>query len=235
MIGSVGVAPGTTTLKLPDGSAIQISDWIDDRYYSTIQLTNGQSTPLEAFSAGRSQTIPGGTRTMTRVDTNVPRSGDGGLPKDHEMLIYSIGVFMTRVMRANSAGNVTLVDGVLGSLSNPPQLQTLFSFDRVTFLEMQYNGKTYSSGVMQDYPQGHGYWLFTTNSDTELAENGVPSPRDRNSLVLPIHLREQLSYKMVFNPEAAVVISQTASDGGTALTFADVKTEFVGLIKRPVV
>lgn len=234
MIGSVGVAPGTTTLKLPDGSAIQITDWVDDRYYSTIQLTNGQTTPVEAFSAGRSQQIPGGTRTLTRVDTNVPRSGDGGLPKDHEMLIYSIGVFMVRVMRANTAGSVTLAD-TAGSLSNPPILATLFAFDRVTFLEMQYNGKTYSSGVAQNYPQGHGYWLFTTNTDTEIAENGVPSPRDRNSLVLPIHLREQLSYKMVFSPEAPIVINQAASDASTALTFADVKTEFVGLIKRPVV
>jgi hypothetical protein len=43
---------------------------------------NGQSTPLEAFSSGRSQPIPGGQRVQTRVDTNIPRNGDSGLPKD---------------------------------------------------------------------------------------------------------------------------------------------------------
>lgn len=234
MMGSVGVAPGTTTLRLPDGSAIQVNDWIDDRYYSTVQLSNGQSTPVEAFSVGRSQTIPGGTRTMTRVDTNVPRSGDSGLPKDHEMLVYSIGVKMVRCMRANSAGAVTLADQN-GSLSNPPTLASLFAFDRVTFLEFNYNSKTYSSGVAQNYPQGHGFWVFSTNTDFEIAENGVPSPRDRNALVLPIHLREQLTFKMVMSPEAPIVINQAASDAGTALTFADVKVELVGLIKRPVV
>jgi hypothetical protein len=235
MMGSVGVAPGTTTLRLPDGSAIQVTDWVDDRYYSTIQLTNGQTTPVEAFSAGRSQTIPGGTRTMTRVDTNVPRSGDGGLPKDHEMLVYSVGVFMVRVMRAQTTNGAVVLGDVNGALSNPPTLQSLFNMDRVTFLNLEYNGKSYSTGVTQNYPQGHGYWVFSTNTDFELAENGVPSPRDRNSLVLPIHLREQLSYKMIFSPEAPVIITQAASDAGTALTFADVKTEFVGLIKRPVV
>src|SRR5512136_130731 len=84
----VGVAPGTTTLTLPDGSTIALADWIDDKLYGCVQLINGQSTIVEAFSASRSQTIPGGTRVQTRVDTNIPRAGDSGLPKDWEMLVY---------------------------------------------------------------------------------------------------------------------------------------------------
>lgn len=235
MIGTVGVAPGTTTIRLPDGSAIQLSDWIDDKLYATVQLTNGQSTPVEAFSAGRSQAVPGGTRTSTRVDTNVPRAGDSGLPKDWEMLIYGIGVMMVRVCRAQTgATQPVLADGT-GALSNPPQLQTLFSFDRVTFLAFEYNSKIYTAGVAQDYPQGHGYNVFSTNPNFELAQNGVPSPRDRNALVLPIHMRENLGYKMTFQPEATIVINQLASDGATNLTFADVKVYLYGLIKRTVV
>lgn len=235
MAGTVGVAPGTTTVTLDNGQTIQISDWIDDKLYSTVQFSNGQTTPVEAFSAGRSQQIPGGTRTSTRVDTNVPRAGDGGLPKDWEMYVYGIGLNMVRVMRPpTGATQPVLADGS-GALSDPPRLQTLFQFDRTVYLEFQYNGKPYTSGVAQDYPAGHGYAVFSTNPAFELAQNGIPSPRDKNALVLPVYMRENLSYKLSFQPEAAIVLNQPASDGGAALQFADVKVYLYGLIKRSVV
>lgn len=236
MAGTVGVAPGTTTITLPNGQTVSIEDWIDDKLYSTVQLTNAQTTPVEAFVAGRSQQISGGTRTNTRVDTNVPRSGDTGLPMSWEMYIYGIGLKSVRVMRAPTASPTqpTLAD-TGGALSNPSQLQTLFNVDRVTYLEFAYNDKKYTYGVMQDYPQGHGYNVFSTNPAFELAQNGIPSPRDRNALVLPIWLRENLAYKLSFSPEAALVINQPASDGSTALTFMDVKTYLYGLIRRNVV
>lgn len=234
MAGTVGVAPGTTTITMPNGQTVSIEDWIDDKLYSTVQFTNGQTTPVEAFVSGRSQPVPGGTRAATRVDTNVPRSGDTGLPMSWEMYIYGIGVKMTRVMRANSGGSVVLADGS-GALSDPPQLRTLFNVDRVVYLEFVYNDKRYTYGVMQDYPQGHGFNVFSTNATFELAQNGIPSPRDRNALVLPIWLRENLAYKLSFSPEAALVINQPASDGSTALTFCDVKSYLYGLIRRNVV
>jgi hypothetical protein len=236
MAGTVGVAPGTTTITLESGQTIQISDWIDDKLYSTVELHNGQNGPVEAFSAGRSQQIPGGTRTSTRVDTNIPRAGSAGLPKDWEMYVYGVGLKMTRVERGLTATPLvpTLGDGG-GALSDPPQLRTLFNVDRVTYLEYIYNGKVYSQGVMQDYPQGHGYSVFSTNAFFEIAQNGVPSPRDRNALVLPIWMRENLGYTFAFQPEAALVITQAASDGGTVLNCADIKTYFYGLIRRSVV
>ncbi len=236
MAGTVGVAPGTTTLTLPSGQTVAISDWIDDKLYSTAQFTNGQTSPVEAFTAGRSQPIPGGTRASTRVDTNVPRNGDSGLPQSWGMFVYGIGIKMVRVMRAPATtSQPVLADGVGGSLSAPPTLNTLFQFDRVTYLEFAYNGKVYTYGVAQDYPQGHGFSVFSTNSAFELAQNGVPSPRDRNAMVLPIELRENLGFKLSFQPEAPIGINQAAADAGTNLTFADVKTYLYGLVKRSVV
>jgi len=236
MAGTVGVAPGTTTLTLPSGQTVAISDWIDDKLYSTAQFTNGQTSPVEAFTAGRSQPIPGGTRASTRVDTNVPRNGDSGLPQSWGMFVYGIGIKLVRVMRApTGTSQPILADGVGGSLSAPPTLNTLFQFDRVTYLEFSYNGKVYTYGVAQDYPQGHGFSVFSTNSAFEIAQNGVPSPRDRNAMVLPIELRENLGFKLSFQPEAPIVINQAAADDGANLTFADVKTYLYGLVKRSVV
>lgn len=219
---------------MESGQTIQISDWIDDKLYSTVQVNNGQNGPVEAFSAGRSQQIPGGTRTSTRVDTNIPRAGSAGLPQSWEMYVYGVGIKMVRVERpATGATQPQLADSN-GALSDPPTLRTLFNVDRVTYLEYNYNGKTYSQGVMQDYPQGHGFSVFSTNSFFELAQNGVPSPRDRNALVLPVWMRENLGYSFSMQPEAALVINQLASDAGAALTFADLKVYFYGLIRRNV-
>lgn len=234
MAGTVGVAPGTTTFTLPDGRVVAVEDWIDDKLYNTVQLTNGQTTSVDAFTQGRSQQIAGGTRTNTRVDTNQPRSGDTGLPMSWEMFIYGIGIKVVRVMRpATGQTQPQLPDGS-GALSDPPTLRTLFNIDRVTYLEFIFNEKAYTRGVLQDYPQGHGFNVFSTNANFELAQNGVPSPRDRNAMVLPIWLRENLGFRMSFQPEAALVINQPASDGSTNLTFADVKVYAYGLLRRNV-
>jgi hypothetical protein len=246
MPGAVGVAPSTTTLTLPDGSTIALADWIDDKLYGSAQFMNGQSTPLEVYSSGRSQPIPGGQRVQTRVDTNIPRNGDSGLPKDWEMLVYGWGIKVVRACRPPDGKDQPILadeqtgGGNAGALSDPPNLRTLFQMDRVTFFQYEYNAKFYSQGVIQDYPQGHGYSVFATTTGFELAQNGVPSPRDRVALVLPVHERENLGYKGVFQPEAPIVINQAPSaprpnQEDDELQFADVKLYKYGLIKRTVV
>lgn len=234
-MGTVGVAPGTTTFTLADGTVISLVDWIDDRYYAVVQLANAQATPVEAFSASISQQIPGGTRSMTKVDTNIPRAGSNGLPQAYEMLVFSIGIKAVRACRAASGQTQPVLADGSGALSDPTRVATLFQLDRLLALEFKYREKTYAEGVIQDFPQGHGFSVFSTASDFEIAQNGVPSPRDRNAMVLPVRLQENLAFKMVFSPAAALGINQPASDGGTALTFVDMKTYLYGLIKRPVV
>ena len=233
-MGYVGVAPGTTTITLPDGTTVALSDWIDDKLYGTIQLVNAQNNQLIAFANGRSQPIPGGTRIQTRVDTNIPRSGEAGLPKDWEVLVYGWGIKIVRAMRANAAGAVVLPDGA-GALSDPVDQRTFFNLDRVLFFEYRYNDKQYTQGVLEDYPQGGGNNLVTTNAAREQVTNGTPSPRDRVALVLPVHERENLGYQGIFSPEAALGIAQAASDGAGVLGFVDLKLAKFGLIKRTVI
>jgi hypothetical protein len=230
-MGYVGVAPGTTTIKLQDGTTIALSDWIDDKFYGTVQLNNGQNNQVIAFSNGRSQPIPGGTRIQTRVDTNVPRNGETGLPKDFEMLVYGWGWKLVRATRPDEGQT----QPSLPSYSDPVDQRTYFDLDRVLFFQYNYNDKKYTEGTMQEYPQGHGMSLTTTNPAREQVVNGVPSPRDRLALILPVHERENLSYQGVLQPEAALVINQAAIDGGDDLHFVDAKLYKYGLIKRTVI
>lgn len=236
MTGTVGVAPSTATFTLADGQTLALADWRDDKFYSTGELANGDTQQIELFTAGRSMPIPGGTRNQTRVDTNLKRGGESGLPKDFEMLVYGWGVKFVRAMRGLTA---TPLVGVLpdggGALSDPLNLRTMFNLDRTIFHEYFYNGKSYTQGVAQDYPTGHGYHVFSTNTGFELAQNGVPSPRDRQALVIPVYMRENLDFRWVLSPEAAMAIAQPASDEGVVLNLVDLKVYQYGLQKVTVV
>ena len=234
-MGFVGVAPGTTTLTLADGTTIALADWIDDKLDGSAEMQNGDTGQIEIFSNGRSQPIPGGTRAQTRVDTNVPRNGDNGLPKDWEMLIYGIGLEFVRACRPIGGGTAPQLADTNGALSDPLTLRSAFNLDRVIFFAFEYNAKIYSSGVVKDDPTGFGFSTFSTNAAFELVNNGIPSPRDRVAMVLPIHMRENLGFKGILQPEAALVIAQAASDGGTAMAFVDIKCRLFGLIKRTVI
>ncbi len=232
MAGTVGVAPGSYTFQLPTGQTITIEDWIDDKLYSTVQLSNAQTSAVEAYTSGRGQPIAGGSRIQTDVDTNTPRAGDNGLPMAWEAFIYSICVDPVRVCRPQTGQTQPVLADGTGAQSDPPLLSTLFQVDRVTFAYFFYNTRPYTYGTLRDYPQGVGYTLFTTNAVTELANNGVPSPRDRMSMVLPIWLRENIGFRFPFEPKAPLIINQLASDGGANLTFMDVKVRSYGLVKR---
>lgn len=230
--GTVGVAPGSYTFTLPTGQTITIEDWIDDKLYSTVQLSNTQTSAVEAYTSGRGQPIAGGARIQTDVDTNTPRAGDNGLPLAWEAFIYSVCVEFVRVERPQTGQTQPVLADGTGALSNLPLLSTIFNVNRVTFAYWFYNTRAYSYGVLSDYPAGVGYTVFTTNATTELANNGVPSPRDRQSMVLPIWLRENIGFRFPLEPKAPLVINQLANDGGANLQFMDVKIRANGLIKR---
>jgi len=81
----------TKNTAFPDGTTVQLVDFVRDNLRSAFAVTPyGTEDRWEVFSNGRSQALEGDkSRYMTRAHTNIPRSGDSGLPKDWEMLIDS--------------------------------------------------------------------------------------------------------------------------------------------------
>jgi len=222
-MGNVGTAPGTTTITLPGGMTVALSDWIDDKQWTTVQLNNASQEELQAFATGRSQPIVGGTRNNTLIDTNIKGTGLTGLNKAWEFMVYGWALEYIRATRTPST---------LAGFSDPVSFDTVFQIQRRTFVQYNYNGKDYCQGLIQDFPAGHGISLFTTNAATELAQNGIPSPRDRVALVLPVRERELLSYSMSIVPVVAFAIAQPATDGGADLDVVDFRVIKNGLIKR---
>lgn len=228
----VGTAPGTLTVVMPDGEVIELVDWIEQHLYGMIEFSAGDTTAVEAFSQARSQPIPGGARNLTSADTNTPRAGNVGLPQSWEFLTYGIGVYIKRVMRdTTTIGGGNANDG----LSDPCGQRTYFQFSRLVNIVYMYNGHPYAEGTLEDYPQGGGIHLYTTLANRENASNGIPSPRDRVATLIPVRMRENLGFSVIYTPVAALICNQASADGNaTAMQHMDVQTKFFGLLRRNV-
>jgi hypothetical protein len=237
---------------------IQFADWTHDRLWHTVELEGNDSQEIIMFIGGIGSPIPGGARTLTVVDTNIPRSGDTGVPEGWEELIYSIQLEITREMgRTATPGAFALQDTWEAQLSRPAHVGgedpassaaggVLFDFIRKVYCRFTVNQKVQSEGPASKYPQGSGISLFSTETSQEVANNGVPSPRDQVAFVLPIWLRPNIAYAMKLAPSAALGVSGIAPQGwltngyfdwtelpATNLGF-DVRCTLEGLLKRPV-
>lgn len=210
---------------------IEFADWTHDRLYHTVEFEGTDSQTIQAFIGAQGATIPGGSRTLTQVDTNIPRSGDTGLQEGWEMLIYSIQVSLTREMARNVAQQYFQLQDTSNTgstnamqFSRPVHLGgydpnissggVLFDFLRKTYHKFQVNQKVQSEGPVSKYPQGSGPTVFGTTTNLELASNGISSPRDQSAFVLPIWLRPNIAYVALLAPQAALGLGGASADTG---------------------
>lgn len=208
---------------------IEFADWTHDRLYHTVEFEGTDAQPLQTFIGAPGSPIPGGNRTLTLVDTNIPRSGDTGLQEGWEMLIYSIQISVVREMARNAAmqsfqlQDQTIVNGATQFSRNvhlggydPSNTAggVLFDFLRKTYHKFQVNQKVQSEGPVEKYPQGSGPTVFGTTTSLELASNGVSSPRDQSAFVLPIWLKPNIAYVGILSPQAAYGIGGASATSG---------------------
>jgi hypothetical protein len=123
-----GVNSGTTTIRLPSGQVISLYDWSWQRMRSSF-IVDAQHTDSawDLFTYSRGQAVPGSVRPATRGHTNVPRSGDIGLPRDWEMLVYK-----------------------WNALINAPLEQPVLDWASETSVVFEYAYKQYASEVLVD-------------------------------------------------------------------------------------
>lgn len=234
---------------------IEFADWTHDRLYHSVEFEGGDANEALAFIGGVGSPIPGGTRVLTEVDTNIPRSGDTGLQEGWEMLIYSIQIEVVREMGRTAAVNAFALQDTFGTqLSRAPHVGgydpvnvaggVMFDFLRKGFHRFQVNQKVQSEGPVGEYPQGSGIHVVGVTTGLEVAGNGPPSPRDQSAFVLPIWLRPNISYTARIRPSAALGAAGALAGytngyfdwtGLTATNLGfDVRVTLEGLLKRPV-
>jgi hypothetical protein len=226
----------TVVIKDSNGQIKKLDDWRHTNLFTTVQLNNGQNADLRAFSQGISGQIPGGTRNMTRVDTNLNKAATNGLDRDTEMYVYSVTCRIIRVMRPQVTGLIDMADTGL-QLSHYPDALTTFRIMRAGLLEFYNADKLQISGRLDEFPPGIGLTGHSTKTDQEWVTVGTPHPNARVSMIVPTHLKDGVGFYVDVKTVIPWVISQTAPDalaGGTALTSADFMVEFYGLGNKPV-
>ena len=239
---------GTLTVRIPGyPQPIQFGDWTHGDLYHTVQQAQGNTNEIQAFIGAEGSPIPNGTRPLTKVDTNIPRSGDNGLSEGWEALIYSLQIQPIREWATTNA-NIVLND-VAGQRSRPIHVGgndpnflaggVLFDFLRKTYVRFTVNQKVQAEAPAEKFPQGSGISAFSTNTDFEVANNGQASPRDARIFVLPIWLRPNIAFVCKLAPQVALgdQIGATYVDWSglvaTNMGF-DTRVTLVGLLKRPV-
>lgn len=180
------------TVRLPDGTTLNIAEWLHWPVFSTIEFAEDVGVNLEAFSYVRGQrvpqqgTIPGGTRTANDRDTNMLRRRKMG--QDEAIVVFSItyeifglsdgedqqsppqtavnspGVTPANVRRLQKA---TTVELMVGAHIKKPQVEVPFSW----------------------VPQTIGTYFDGAGSRSQNpATGGQLSPRAARKLQLPVYI-----------------------------------------------
>jgi hypothetical protein len=229
----------TLTWKDANGRIQQATDVRQVKVYTTVQVNNGESGDLRAFSQGISSQIPGGTRNMQEIDTNLSKGSTNGLDRDTVMDVYQVGVDMVRVMRAGTDGKIVLQDGsgITAARSNLPSLTTMFNVFRGLFLKFYNAEKLQDMGPAVFFPAGQGFSGFSTQSNTEYITNGIPAPFYRQSMMVPTQLKDGVGFWVDVKTAFSYVIAQPMDDvlaGGGNATSADLRITFTGVGNKPV-
>lgn len=223
---------GTTTLRLGGFDyIIKLAEWKWDRLYSTVSFSEGESSKRELFLTLPGNNIPGGQRPLTDVDTNIPDQGK--LPIDHEMYVFSPRMRILRVVGSDTRVPQDDFDPASTS-STYPNSRMWFELDRKCKLTVYINNKPRSEGRFEDYPSAGGISMFTTDLTVELANNGIPSPRDGFALTVPFHLRANVSYKWTIYPVVSLALNQAQQVDDWPNTSVEIQGVFEGLYKVPV-
>ena len=119
--------PGRT-FRLPNGVVLDLSEWMSESFRSAFFVEPYTlDKEWELFTYGRGAPIPGTDRTATRALTNLPRSGDSGLPRGWEMYVLQ--------WRA---------------MVNMPLEQPILDWASETSVQFEYNSKFYGQTTLLD-------------------------------------------------------------------------------------
>jgi hypothetical protein len=224
----------TLTVKVAGMSEpVKFADWRWDRLYSTVNFSDQDSSKREWFIGTPGIQIAGGRRSLTDIDTNIPRSGDAGMPVDWEAFIFTIRTGVLRVVGTPDPGAPVDFDDTSVN-SDTPNRRTLFELNRKCKIEFKVNNKTRNEGRYEDYPSGGGITLVTNDLAETLANNGVPSPRDGFALVIPVHLRPNVGFKVTVTPVSRLALTQAQQVNDQPFTSVETWCKFEGLVKLPV-
>jgi len=157
---------------------IDVSEWVHHEFRSAFLLPQDRPGGFvrELFTYSRSQPIVGTTRMSELVHTNIPRSGDSGLPRDWGMVVLG--------WRATT---------------DAPMDEALMRWAAATVVRFEYNSRWYADAPLANLLRKPQPLL-----DRPVTMEDFAMPRratsDESSAplggALPIYMRDNISYKV---------------------------------------
>jgi hypothetical protein len=201
-----------TEIRLPDGSIVQLVDWVDRPMFSTIDLLSGfTDNIIPAFTYVVSDNVSGSQnitnpRVASERDTNI--ASPSTTASTEEMLVYNIKIepyewTSTPAAQSPSAGvdstHWTMARG--GAPNVQPQNLAILNF--FTLIRLYISQKVYYEAGTGYFNQGFGpFSSFLTGSAAVapigMATPGLPSAEAARAVVIPAHIGGAETYNIDF-------------------------------------
>lgn len=179
------------SIRLPDGSQLNLAEWLHWPLYSTVEAASGDSIRLDAFSYVEGQIVPHtqtlAARQSTRSDTNMVRPRK--MNQDEALVVFAITyeIFgLTTMTQDESPGIPIAFEPLVGSQA----LRELQLFTQVE-LNVGANIKKPQVGVPFAYiGQGIGQYMAVSGDfdDIDVGTGGHPTPKNQRQLNLPVYI-----------------------------------------------
>lgn len=178
-------------VKLPDGTVLNLSEWLHWPLYSTIEFAAADAINLDAFSYNPGKPVPStpgiARRTSTRRDTNLDRSRT--MNQDEAIVIFAITY--------ENFGLTTVEDGA--SPPNPVAPAPLM--DATDLRRMQrdlYVALKVGAGIKKPQVEAPFSWFGQSIAPVvgvsgdlasiHLGTAGEPTPQNQATLNLPVYI-----------------------------------------------
>jgi len=178
-------------VRLPDGTELNVSEWLHWPLYSVIEINAGDRVDVDAFSYVRGQTVPRtsgaiAARSADDTDTNQVRARK--MNQDESLVVFAItyeAIGLTSTTSgspAASAADAPLVDA-----------NDLKRLHRDLFVELLVGANIKKPQVGVPMPWigqsiGVSQAVSGEASDVRTATGGYPTPKNQRLLNLPVYI-----------------------------------------------
>lgn len=235
-----------TTFRLPDGSVIEMVDWVDKPLFSTGELLTGfTDEKIDLFTYGVNEEVAATEnatvrRTSTENDTNVATSG--GMTSQEELLIYAIKPEFFE-LQTDDAGATDLTTAA-PTLAGQPMMRpsVLKHLHMNVMLVLDIAEKTFAEAGLGYFNAGFDVFGMGATTQGALADanvrsyaaQGVPSAEGTRTFAIPQHIGGTEKYQLMLrNYEGEAITFQ--DEAATAIARLLVRTRIYldGMRKRP--
>lgn len=193
-------------IRAKGGEVYSVKDQGEYDLWSTSYINTTQAAELRVFNYSIGQPVPGLANNVNadRLDTNLNVANN---LVDEEMTIYGVAIMAQRFNRIRQA-----VGGV-GSAQYVLTMADLIEVEEGTLFSFYSGGeKPFAEGLITWFPEGGGIYGTSVVANTEVLDNGVPTPASARAWRHEIKVRrlEKLWGAFTF-PHGALALAMGAT------------------------